>query len=174
MELSELMAWLAEDDDASRPFRARRLKTLLEEFGEPRHLLLPGGLVSSLTFEEARRAYLHGLDVATVLLAQTTLEHMLGGLLRQVGHDGNWGFSEILNRSRREGLITEAEFDLFDRLRVARNPYVHAKPPLAEGTLGRRLATTDDSPYALTEADATLAITTLLRLVQRHPFSPVA
>ena len=174
MEYSKLITWLAEDDEASRPFRARRLKTLLDEFGEPRHLVLPGGLASFMALEEARRAYLHGLDVATVLLAQTTLEHMLGGLLRQLGHDGDWGFSSILNLSRREGLITKAEFDLFDRLRVSRNPYVHAKPPLAEGTLGRRLATADDSPSALTEADATLAITTLLRLMQRHPFSPGA
>jgi hypothetical protein len=86
LELSELIAWLAEDDEASRPFRARRLKTLLEEFGEPRHLMLPGGLVSSMTFEEARRAYLHGLDVATVLLAQTTL----------VNRPGNHGDSRAL------------------------------------------------------------------------------
>jgi hypothetical protein len=99
-----------------------------------------------MTFDEARRAYLVGLDVATVLLVQTILEHTLGGLLREVGHNGSWGFSEILNLSLGEDFITQAEFDLFDRLRVARNPYVHTKPPLAEGTLGLRLATTGDSP----------------------------
>ena len=96
MDQSEFRAWLAEDDEASREYRCRRLRLLVEEFGGPHTVMLSGGLVSSLAFEEARRAYLQGLDIATVLLAQTTLEHLLGGLLRQavtIPSVGSRGFS---------------------------------------------------------------------------------
>lgn len=170
-DLGEFVAFLEQGDEESRPGRALRLAALVREFGEPRGILIPGGLVAMMTFEEARRAYLHGLDIATVVLAQTAIEHMLGGMLRQVGHDGDWGFKKILDLGLEERLISPEEFGLFDRLRVLRNPYVHAKPPFAAGTLAER-STDEDGPYILMEGDATLAISALLRLLRRHPFTP--
>lgn len=169
----EYTSFLEADDERSRPFRARRLELIAREFGEPRHLLLPGGWVSSYAFEEARHAYIRGMYVATVLLSQTAIEHMLAGLLRLTGMDGRWGFRRILVLARDERLITDPEFDLFDRLRLLRNPYVHARPPLGEGTLGRRSLERGDLPedVELMEEDATLAITALLRMIRRPPFA---
>lgn len=172
-EPDEFTAFLREDDERSRPFRARRLELIACEFGQPRLLVLPGGPVSSYAFEEARHAYIRGLDVGTVLLSQTVLEHMLAGLLRMAGHDGDWGFVRVLRLARDERLISEAEFELFDRLRELRNPYVHARVPLAPGTLGRRSIERGNFPddAELMEEDATMAITALLGIVQREPFA---
>lgn len=169
----EYAAFLQVDDERSRPFRARRLELIAREFGEPRHLLLPGGWISSYAFEEARHAYIRGMYVATVLLSQTALEHMLAGLLRLAGMDGRWGFQRLLQLARDKQLITGAEFDLFDRLRLLRNPYVHARPPLAEGTLGRRSLERGGfvEDVELMEEDATLAITAVLRMIRRPPFA---
>ena len=170
--MDEYIAFLKEDDDNTRPFRARRLELIVREFGPPRHLLLPGGLMSLHAFEEARHAYVRGMYVATVLLSQTALEHMLGGSLHAAGHNGKWGFRRILEVARVESHISQAEFDLFDRLRRLRNPYVHASLPLDEGTIGHRIVDRANGTDAadLMEEDATLAITSLLQISRRRPF----
>lgn len=168
--MEEYIAFLEADDEASRPSRAQRLALIVGEFGEARGMLFPGGVVAMTAFEEARHSYVRGLYIATVLLTQTSLEHMLAGLLHISGRDGRWGFAEILGLAKAERLISPEEFDLFDRLRTLRNPYVHAGLPGASGSLAARAleGVRDDE---LMEEDATLAITALLRLVGRRPFT---
>jgi hypothetical protein len=163
------MDFLEQDDFEFRPERARRLAILVEEFGSERGLMFTGGLASALAWEEARRAYLQGLDIATVLLTQGTVEHLLAGQLRMAGHNRRWSSSEILRMAAKERLISEEEWRLFDRLRRIRNPYVHPRAPLSEGTIEAR--SEDGGPYTLMEADSTLAIKALLRLLRRHPFT---
>jgi HEPN domain-containing protein len=171
--MDEYIAFLEEDDEASRPSRAQRLALIVGEFGEARGLLFPGGVVAMTAFEEARHSYVRGLYMATVLLAQTSLEHMLAGLLHIGGQDGRWGFAEILDLAHADRLISTDERDLFNRLRALRNPYVHARLPGAPGSLAAR-AVDGVQDHELMEEDATLAITALLRLVRRRPFTPGA
>jgi hypothetical protein len=51
---------------------------------------------------------------------------------------------ERLIRARVEvsSLISAGEFEVFDRIRGTRNPYVHSRAPLAPGSLEARM--TDD------------------------------
>lgn len=92
------------------------------------------------------------------------------GLLHISGRDGRWGFAEILGLARAERLISPEEFDLFDRLRTLRNPSCMPGTQEPAGPLAARAidGVRDDD---LMEEDATLAITALLRLVRRRPFT---
>jgi len=169
----DLSAWLAEDDEKSRPYRVERLRLLLQEYGEGDYRVFPGGPASLWAFEEARLAYLHGLYLACVLLCQTCVEHMLAGMLRMGGRDDldHAGCAAILREARAQGLVSADEYGMFDRVRQLRNPYAHHRPPLAKGTVELRAVRMNTAPHDLLEDDALCAITALLRICGRHPFA---
>ncbi len=168
----DLMACLAADDEASRPPRARRLRLLIEEYGPEGHRLFPGGELSLHTFEEARRAYLHGLYFACVILTQACLEHMLAGMFRIAGRDDldKASFERLLKEARQQRYVSPGEFALFNRLRRVRNPYAHARRPGAPDSPIARAVRSQVPVDEVLARDATLAITALLRLLRRPPF----
>src|SRR5688572_6824791 len=117
----DLIAWLESDEAESRPYRAERLRLLLEHYGEDGTIrLFPGGPVSALAFEEARLAFLHGVFLGCVMLCQTCVEHMLAGIFRMSGRDDldRVPFQKLLLAAKTERFISESEFALFERLRA--------------------------------------------------------
>jgi len=173
MEDEHLIALLADDEARSRPFRAERLRLLLEEYGLEGIRLFPGGLISAIAFEEARQAYLHGLLIACIIMCQVCLEHMLLGLFRQSGRDNlnRTTFEKLLREARDDQLLSEDEFELFDRLRTIRNPYAHPRTPTGRGSLIRRALDEDTTIEEVFLEDSKLAIKSLLKLCQRPPFA---
>lgn len=173
MEMEQLIALLAEDEARSRPFRAERLRLLLDEYGHEGIRLFPGGLISSMAFEEARQAYLHGLFVAYIIMCQVCLEHMLAGLFRQAGRDdlGRATFEALLREACSQRFLSADEFALFDRLRTIRNPYTHPRTPTGKGSIIQRAVDEDEAVEDVIVEDAELAIRALLRLCRRHPFA---
>jgi HEPN domain-containing protein len=164
--------FLTEEDVVSRPFRVERMKFLLNEWGEPRHLLLPGGLIAAPAFEEARLCFLNGEFIACVLLSQVVLEHVLAGALKMAGRDDleRAGFEKLLREALSEGIISGEEFEAFDSLRERRNPYVHSRHPTDAGGLVRRMTAEDRELEELFETDARLAVQTMFRLLKRGPY----
>lgn len=173
MSIDELIAVLEADEARSRPFRAHRLRLLIEEYGPQGTRIFPGGLVSYVAFEESRQAFLHGLFVSCTIMSQVSLEHMLAGLFRMAGRDDLDGasFGTLLREALNCHYLSIDEFALFDRLRVLRNPYVHSRPPLHRTSVERRALELDVSVDDVVVEDAELAITALLRLCRRPPFS---
>jgi len=96
---------------------------------------------------------------------------MLAGLLRMSGRDGRWGFDQILKMSLEIGTITEDEYASFDGLRGVRNPYAHAREPLAAGSVERRALDAESYVDEVLERDADDAVMALINLVGRPPFS---
>jgi hypothetical protein len=173
-ELDELVAWLEVEDAHSRPFRAKRLRLLVEEYGnEGADRFFPGGPVSAQAFEEARLTYLDGSFLSCVLACQVCVEHLLAGLFRTVGCDDldRASYQRLLKRSRDERFITEDEFLLFEELRTRRNPHTHYRSVDDEGSIVRRSVTADIPFEELLELDATAAVVVLLRLTRRSPFA---
>src|SRR5229473_3200466 len=78
----EIVAWLEEDDARSRPYRAERLRFVLQYLDSETMTEFYGGEMAFLAFEEARRAFVHGLFVACTVLTQVCVEHTLGGVFR--------------------------------------------------------------------------------------------
>jgi len=169
-----LVAWLEADEASSRPYRARRLRLLIDEYGDEGEIrLFPGGPASALAFQEARLAYLHGLFLGCVVLCQACVEHMLAGIFRMSGRDdlNRAGFQKLLREARVERFLSEDEFELFDRLRTLRNPYAHPRAPADAESMLRRGVRTDMPFEDLVAQDAELAIVALLRLCRRAPFA---
>jgi hypothetical protein len=169
-----LIAWLEADEASSRPFRAGRLRLLIDEYGDEGKIrLFPGGSASAIAFEEARLAYLHGLFLGCIVLCQACVEHMLAGIFRMSGRDdlNRAGFQTLLREAREERLLSGTEFDLFDRLRVLRNPYAHPRAPEHPKSILSRVITTTTPFEDLLAQDAELAIVALLRLCRRAPFA---
>lgn len=170
--LNELVARLEEDEAKSKPYRAERLKLLLDEYGPEGIRLYFGGPHSQWAFEECRRAYLHGLFLSSILAAQVCLEHMLAGLFAMAGRDDLQGasFAILLRSALSAEFITPPEFELFDGLRKTRNPYAHHRALTSEKSLLSRAVASDCAPDDLLVQDARLAVVALLRLCRRHPF----
>src|SRR3954467_2328857 len=142
----DLVAWLEADDADSRPYRAGRLRLLMDEYGDEAEIrLFPGGPTSALAFQEARLAYLHGLFLGCVVLCQACVEHMLAGIFRLSGRDdlNRAGFQKLLREARAERFLSEEEFELFDRLRRMPNPYAHPRAPDDADNMLRRAFRTD-------------------------------
>jgi hypothetical protein len=170
----DLVAWLAADDEKSRPFRAERLAFLLDHFGtEERGMLFHGGVVSATAFEEMRVCYLNGLFVSCVVVAQIVIEHTLAHMLDLAGRSEleGAGFKKLAEESLKERLLSQDEFDAMDELRKLRNPYTHSKPLMHDSCFVRRSKETGSHPLDLFKEDAEKAVIAVFGLLSRQPFS---
>lgn len=166
------MSWLREDDEQTLLARVERTRVVAEAHEPETWRMFPGGPVSVVAFEEARRAYVHGLFLACVLLCQVCIEHSLAAVFRLSDDDqtARMNYSELLRAARRQRFLSDAEFELFDRLRDVRNPYVHSRS-LDDATHPmRRAVATDTPPDDLLAGDAMEAISGLMALLSRPPF----
>lgn len=172
-EQAELEAWLRAD--ATRPERVERLRLVIDEYGPEVDRLFHGGPISHWAFEEARRAYVYGLDLAAVLMAQVCVEHLLLGLFKTGGRDDldRATFERLLEEARDDRLLTGEEYDLFERLRQTRNPIAHPRSPVDESSVWVRALRSDQDYLDVLEQDARDAVTAILRLCRRPPFALV-
>ena len=84
--IKELTAWLEADDAKSRAIRAKRLRDLLDILPVPLEgLSFLGGEASRICFEEVKRYYLDGSDIAVVLLCLAYVERELAAGLYAAG-----------------------------------------------------------------------------------------
>src|SRR5436853_7615422 len=105
--------WLRNEDNASFDERQRRLRWLIDAFGQPAgYMVHHGGFISYRAFEEARRCYLYGQFIAVVLLCQIVLEHTLAGFFRAEGRNDleRDGFQRLLNEALQAGYISQQEY----------------------------------------------------------------
>lgn len=170
---AEYLEWLVGEDEASREARLERLRWLVETFGEPRHLLFRGGPISYRAFEEARLCFLHGQFIATTLLSQVVLEHMLAGLFHSAGRDDlkGSGFKRLMKEAVKERIISAEEHDAFERIRQRRNPVVHYRDPMNQENIMYRAMREDTTIRQVLEDDARTALYTIFNLLNRHPFA---
>lgn len=169
------MQLLRDADDRTLSERAERLTKLISEGQPEQGRLLPGGPLGATAVWEAGAAYVHGFFLATLLLTQSALEHLLAGAL-VIHHpdrsaDGRPVFAELLQSSRAAGLLTEGEFLLFDDLRRRRNPYAHARGINDRAGLLRRSMTSGKHPDEIIDTDAWSALQALVHLINRPPFA---
>jgi hypothetical protein len=124
------------------------------------------GLVAALAFQECRLAYMHGLYLASIALAQLCTEPILHGYFRMAARDDldGAGFAGL-----REREISRAEFLAFDKLRRLRNTCVHARAPWAPDGIGARIVQLRAHPEGIYRRDALAAMRALHRLCNRRP-----
>lgn len=170
---ADLEAWLR--DDATQPERVERLRLVIEEAGPPVDRLFHGGPISYWAYEEARRAYVYGLDLAAVVMAQVCVEHLLLGLFKMSGRDDldRVPFERLLQEARAERLLSDEEYHLFERVRKIRNPVAHPRSVTHEDSVFMRAVRSEQDYIEVLQQDARDAVTAILRLCRRRPFALV-
>jgi hypothetical protein len=164
--------WLRERDDRTRIERSGRLEELAP-LGEPeKGRVLFGGVDVANALWEAQSAYVNGLDLSTILVSQVCLEKMLSSMIELAPEaKATPSYARLLEEAAAQRLISDAEYQLFERLRKARNPYTHYRNINHRESTMRRAMATGDHPDLLLRRDAYAAVSAILELVNRPPFA---
>jgi hypothetical protein len=165
--------WLQEDDRKSRPFRAARVREVIELFPIPEGGLITfGGSETMTALVEARLAYVNGLYLCTVLSTLTVLERHFAGMLYAKGLESakRMKFEELLKRAKEAGMFNPEEESDLEQFRHLRNAYAHFREPLHKLSSERR-SIKDDLPFEdLLYRDAQTALGLLGRHFGQRPY----
>ena len=169
----ELLEWMKTADARSLQDRLERLKFVREQHPAENGHLFFGGPVPAQAFQEMQFCYIHGAYVSCTLAAQVVLEHLFAGFLEWNGRDDldGAGFKALSAAALAEGLISQNEFDDFQRLRSIRNPYTHSKPFMGASCIVRRSAESGLPPHELFKEDAQKALAIVIKVLARQPFA---
>ncbi len=166
---TSLVEYLTQDDEKSKPHRARRLAFLLSIWpwsGERNFVI---SQMAWYYFDEARLAYLNGLFVSTIIMSQLCAEELLRNLYRMSEVDDKiarrGSFRDLINGAAEHGWIDSQLAAMLHRLRLRRNPYAHVKFPTDRKGLIARAVESDKLPNEVIEEDAKEALRVLFQLL---------
>ena len=167
-DIEELISWLKTDEAASREKRAHRLSYVLKVVQPPKNGICFQGEISLQSFEEVRRAYIHGLYLATVLLSLTCIEREIAGRLYTTGWEKakHARLEELLLKAFENGMISVSELNTFQHLRLIRNSQTHFRSPRTSSSMLRRTVDQDILPNEIFMKDAEQAIEALGRFFE--------
>lgn len=159
--------WLDNEDKVCRSERLSRLEWLEHQFPNINYSQFHGGLVSNSLFEEARYTYVYGQYIATIMLCLSFIETTLGSLFYSFGRNDlqRASISDLLKEAKNEDLITDSEFEVFDRIRRMRNPLIHFRRPGHEERIEYRAIKEEKYFYEVIEEDAKVALGAVLKLM---------
>ena len=105
-------------------------------------------------------AYINGLFVSIILLAQAHIEHFLQGYVASRGEDqlAKRGLAQITKFLRSKNLLHEFLLDRIDRLRRLRNPFSHLQDWNYPESLSRRAFAHNHDFEATLQTDAEFAL----------------
>jgi hypothetical protein len=168
--VKELEDRLGTTDQATLAERAERMAELMA-LGEPIDGRILFGQAHDALFE-AQWAYISGLPHCTILAVQVCLEKLLSGQVSfyEMGEPQR-SYARLLKFARDEGLLSAQDYELFDRLRLARNPVAHHREIDDPGHPLRRSMTEGAVAEDLVAKDAQSAIRALIEFVNRRPFA---
>ena len=175
--IKELTAWLEADDAKGRAMRARRLRDLLDILPVPPDgLSFLGGEESVICFEEIRRCYLDGSDMAVVLLCLAYVERELAAQLYAVGWEDakKVRLGVVLEKAYEDGVLSELEWRTYGELARLRNSQAHFRAPGSSTTTRARVSEGNALGMEVLATDARRAVEALARIVKRQSGRRVA
>ena len=137
-------------------------------------LLIFGGHAAYHAWVEARSSFVHGNYVATILLCQGLVEHLLAAYL----HAGllvddipdRIQFAETLRRCREREVISDEDVTDLRRMMALRNPLSHFRHVHDGSNLDRRSIDESKSADDLLRHDAIFSIGLAVRMLSRPAF----
>lgn len=165
-------AHLVKDDEQSRPYRAERIRELLQHLEVPDEgILFHGGELSVRAFDEMRLCFVARLHLATVLTALMFIEHELAAMLFARGDNSaaRANLKSILQQAEAARLITVDDHDRFKKLRETRNSYAHFREPLSQTSVVKRALDADTDAFGITQSDALNAIGSVALFLKNRP-----
>ena len=177
----DLTAWLETDDAKSRSIRAKRLRGLLEILPETSDgVSFQGGVASAICFDEVRRCYLDGSDMAVVLLCLAYVERELAAELYAAGWEKakKAPLGAVLKKAYECGVLSESEWYTYRELACLRNSHAHFRAPGKARKSPPSLMARAVEENALAEEvlakDARRAVQAMARIVKRQSGMRVA
>ena len=173
LDFARLLLAELHDDLHGKVSRFRMLTDFSREIG-PNGTMIFGGQAAHHAWIEARSSFVHGNFVATVLLCQGLVEHLLAAYL----HAGlliddipnRIPFRETLRRCREGNVIDDQDVADLQKLMTLRNPLSHFRHVDDPGNLDRR--SLDDRQHGadLIQHDAVFAIGLAVRMLAKPAF----
>ena len=170
-DLGELTAWLDTDDAAGRPMRVRRLRELLDMLPVPSEgLTFLGGELSVTYFDEVRRCYLDGSNIAVVLLCLGYVERELAAGLYGAGWEGakKARLADVLEKAFERGMLSERDWRIYRDLARLRNAHAHFQMPGSPTSIVARTIQKDAPVTEVLAEDARRAVEAMARMVSRR------
>ncbi len=161
------------DDLPEKVGRFRMLTDLGSKMGRSGTMIF-GGHAAYLAWVEARSSFVHGNFVATILLCQGLVEHLLAAYL----HAGlliddvpeRIKFADTLRRCRERDVISDDDVADLRRMIDLRNPLSHFRHVHDGGHLDRRSMDERTSAAELLRPDAIFAISIAVRILAKPAF----
>ena len=129
-----------------------------------------------ICFNEVRRCYLDGSDMAVVLLCLAHVERELAADLYGAG----WSrakkarLEELLERAHKDGIISDSEWDTYKELAGLRNSHAHFRVPRNRTSLIARTVKEDALGSEVLAKDARRALQAMAGIVNRQSGRRVA
>jgi hypothetical protein len=161
------------DDLPDKVGRFRMLADLGTEMGRSGTMIF-GGHAAYHAWVEARSSFVHGNYIATILLCQGLVEHLLAAYL----HAGlliddipdRIKFSETLRRCRDRDVITDQDAIDLRRMMELRNPLSHFRHVHDSQSMDRRTLDDRVSAEELLRRDAIFAISLAVTMLAKPTF----
>jgi hypothetical protein len=167
--LDEIEQHLDREDLSLR--KERRERTIfLMRLGYPAEgLVFPNGDHVMRPWMELRTAYIHGCFQASMLIGQSFLENLLGGVADFSDRaDGKPTLRDLLLFAKESRWLTGGEFGEFDAVAKLRNPYAHYRSFRHQDSLRARATATGESPEAILQSDCERFLVRLHAFVHRR------
>lgn len=161
------------DDLRGKIARFRMLTDFGQEMG-PNGTMIFGGYAAQHAWQEARTSFVHGNFVATTLLCQGLVEHLLAAYL----HAGlmvedipnRITFRETLRRSRERDVISDQDVADLLKLMDLRNPVSHFRHVHDSSNLDRRSIDSGQYVMDVLYHDAVFAMGLAIRMLAKPAF----
>jgi hypothetical protein len=140
------------------PSRLERLQHLQTIFPKGYWFGLP--LESAYIMDEVKMTFVNGNYIATVMLSQAFIEHILQIEVERLGHPvvARKGLREIIKWFKRERPHNDFLMNRVDRLRRFRNPFSHLRPFDDPDTLARRAMKSQSDPSEIIKMETKEAL----------------
>ena len=160
--------WLDNEDRKCKDDRLQRLKWIMNQYPKIDDPLFWGGVKSYYLFEEARYCFVYGQYLASTMLSLSYIENTLGSIFYAGGRNDlqRASLANLLKEAKKEGLISEQEFIVFDKVRKIRNPLTHFRRP-DDKDLDLQAFKKGLNLYEMLEEDAKLALKANFRIMEK-------
>jgi len=167
--LVEIEEHLDSEDTSLRPGRRERTIFLMRlGYPEQGMVFLNGDQVMR-PWMELRTAYIHGCFQASLLIGQSFLENLLGGVADFSDRAaGKPSLRDLLLVAREEGWLLGSEFGEFEAVAKLRNPYAHYRSFRHSDSLRARAAATGLDPDVILQRDCERFLVRLHAFVHRR------
>ena len=175
--IKELTAWLEADDAKGRAMRARRFRDLLDILPVPQDgLSFLGGEESAICFDEVRRCYLDGSDMAVVLLCLAYIERELTAELYAAGWEGakTARLGAVLEKAYEDGVLSDLRWRTYQELARLRNSHAHFRAPGSSASMMVRVVEENALGTEMLARDARRAVQAIATIVERQSGRRVA